>query len=73
MRYGVRLERNPFFTGLSGSSTAGAEEFAEQFYGFGLKDAAIDVDGVVEAGIGGDVVEGSCVAGFRVGGGVDEA
>jgi hypothetical protein len=59
--------------GLSGSSTADAEEFAEQFYGFGLQEAAIDVDGVVKAGIGGDVMEGTCVAGFRVGGCVDEA
>jgi len=59
--------------GQLGSSTAGAEEFPEQFGGFGLKDTAFDVDGVVEAGIGGDVVEGACVAGFRVGGGVNEA
>ena len=59
--------------GQLGSSTADTEEFPEQFGGFGLKDTAFEVDGVVEAGIGGDVVEGACVAGFRVGGGVDEA
>ena len=61
------------FGGPIRASTAGAEEFLEQFGGFGLKDTAFDVDGVVEAGIGGDVVEGACVAGFRVVGGVDEA
>ena len=59
--------------GLSGSFTADAEEFLEQFGGFGLKDAAIDVDGVVEAGIGGGGMGGTRVAGFRVGGGGDEA
>ncbi len=73
LRYGVRLRRKAFWEAYSGTSTAGAEEFAEQFYGFGLQDAAIDVDGMVEAGIGGDVMEGTCVAGFRVGGGIDEA
>ena len=59
--------------GLLGASTALSEEFSEQFDGFGFQDAAFDVDGVIEAGIGGDVVEGARVAGFRVGGGVDEA
>ena len=71
MRCGVGPEGTPFITRLSRSFTAGAEKFAEQLYGFGLQDAAIDVDGVIEAGIGGDIVEGACVAGFRVGGGVD--
>ncbi len=51
----------------SGVLTADAEEISEQFDGFGLQDAAFDLDGVVEAGVGGDVMEGPCVAGFRVG------
>ena len=58
---------------LSGSFAADAEEISEQFDGFGLQDTAFEVDGVIEAAIGGDVVKGTCVAGFRVGGGVDEA
>ena len=48
------------------------EEITEQTGGFGLEEAPFDDDGVVEAGIGGDVVEGPGVTGLRVGGGVDE-
>ena len=62
----------PFSGASQGPFSADVEEISEQFDGFGLEEAAFDVDGVVEAGIGGDVVEGACVAGFRVGGGVDE-
>ena len=56
--------------GLLGASTALSEEFSEQFYGFGFQDADFDVDGVIEAGIGGGAVEGDRWGGFRgVGGG----
>ena len=49
------------------------EEIAEQFGGFGLERALLDGYGVVEAAVCGCVVEGTCVTGLGVGGGVDEA
>ena len=55
------------------SSAAIFEEFTEQFGSFGFEDSPFDGDGVVEAAICRDVVEGSGVAGFGIGGGVDEA
>ena len=54
-----------------GSSAATFEEITEQFGGFGFEDSPFDGDGVVEAVICRDVVEGSGVAGLRIGGGVD--
>ena len=47
------------------------EEVSEQLGGFGFEETFLDGDGVVEAGVGGHVVEGSGVTGLRVGGGVD--
>ena len=73
MRCSVRLVGDPFSGASQGPFSADVEEISEQFDGFGLEEAAFDVDGVVEAGIGGDVVEGAGVAGFRVGGCVEEA
>jgi len=49
------------------------EEVAEELGGFGLEQASLDEEGMVEAGIGWDIVEGTCVSGFRVWGRVDQA
>jgi hypothetical protein len=54
-------------------SAAVFEEILEQFGGFGFEDASFDGDGVVEATICGDVVEGPGVTGLQVGSSVDEA
>ncbi len=48
------------------------EEVAEQSGGTFFEKAAFDEDGVIEAGIGGDVVESASVPGFGVWGGVDQ-
>ncbi len=48
------------------------EEITQQIGGFGFEEALFDGDGVVEAAVCGDVMEGSCVTGLRVGGSVDE-
>ena len=61
------------FGGLSGSPATISEEVAELRGGSFLEKAAFDEDGVVEAGIGGDVVEGAGVSGLGVGGRVDQA
>lgn len=58
-------------SGLAGA--AFFEEVAEEGGGFGFEEAAGNGEGMVEAGIGGEVVEGTGCAGFGVGGGVDEA
>ncbi len=77
LRYNIRYDGNlcgePHWECPSGLFAANYKEISEQLDGFGLEDTALDVDGVVEAGVGGGIVEGACVAGFRVGGGVDEA
>ena len=49
------------------------EEITEQVGRFSFEDASFDDDGVVEAVVCGDVVEGSGVAGLRIGGCIDEA
>ena len=56
---------------LIGHMAAILEEVAEELGGFGLEQASLDEEGMVEAGIGWDVVEGTCVSGFRVWGRVD--
>jgi len=50
-----------------------SEEVAKEIRGLGFQHAARDGESVVEAGVFGDIVEGSGVAGLRAGGGVDEA
>ncbi len=53
--------------------TALFEEGLEEGGGFALQDPAVAGVGVVKAGVGGEVVEGTGGAGFGVGGGVDQA
>ena len=48
------------------------EEVAEQAGGFGFENAAFDEDSVVEASVGGDIVEGASVSGFGIRGRVDQ-
>jgi hypothetical protein len=49
------------------------EEVAEQCGGAFLEKAAFDDEGMIEAGVGGGIVEGACVSGFRIRGRVDQA
>lgn len=49
------------------------EEVAQDFRGLFPEEAAVGEDGVVEACVGGGVVEGAGVSGFGVSGGEDEA
>ena len=56
---------------LISTLAAVSKEVAEHFGGFGFEETLLDGDGVVETGVGWDVVEGSGVTGLRVGGGVD--
>src|SRR4028118_821522 len=58
---------------LVGLLAAILEEIAEQCGGTLFEEAAIYEEGMVQAGIGGDVVEGTGVSGFGVRGGVDQA
>ena len=58
---------------LSGFAAAVSEEVAKQGGGVFFEEAAFYGEGVVEAGVGGGVVEATGVAGFGVGGCVDEA
>lgn len=51
----------------------GFEEVSEQFCGFGFQEALFGLKGVVESGVGGQVVEGAGEPGLWVGCGVDEA
>ena len=60
-------------TRLSGFLAAIPEESAQQFGGFGLEDAFLDGNIVVELAVRGYVVEGACVTGLGIRGGVDEA
>src|SRR5215203_3271755 len=61
------------FGGLPGSLTAILEEVAELCGGAFFEQSAFDEEGVIEAFVGGDVVEGSGVSGFRIRGRVDQA
>ena len=49
------------------------EESTQHFCGFGLEEALLDGDRVIEAGVGGGVVEGPGVTGLGIRGRVDEA
>ena len=49
------------------------EKFFQQFAALIGHDAAVDCQGVVEAIVAADGVNGSCRTGFRVGGAVDKA
>ena len=56
---------------MGGLAAAIPEEVAEKGRGAFSEEAAFGGEGVVEAGVGGGVVEGAGVAGFGVGGGED--
>jgi hypothetical protein len=60
------------FGDLTGSLTAILEEDAELCGGYFFEKPGFDEEGVVEAGIGGDVVESAGVSGFGIGGRVDQ-
>ena len=60
-------------SGVLGPATAVAEELLELVRGLFLEDAALYGDEVVQATVGWGVVEGTGVAGLRVGGGEDDA
>jgi hypothetical protein len=49
------------------------EEVFEEFGGFGLQHAAMCGEGMVEAGVGGGVMEGTGVSCLPIWGGVDQA
>src|SRR5215204_5426796 len=69
----VSTLRKGDFGALFGPLAPIIEEVAEQCGGFGFEEAASDEYGVVEAGVGRSVVEGTCVSGFGIGGRVDQA
>jgi hypothetical protein len=58
---------------LLGFYTAMFEEVSEECGGFGLQHAAVCGEGMVEACVGGGVMEGTGVPGLPIWGGVDEA
>src|ERR687890_1062340 len=60
------------FGGLSGPPTAILEEVTEQCGGTFFEKAAFDDEGMIEAGVGWDVVEGACVSGLGIRGRVDQ-
>ena len=60
------------FGGLSGSPATILEEVAEQCGGSFFEKAAFDDEGMIEAGVGGGVVQGACVSGFGIRSGVDQ-
>src|SRR5215212_4364547 len=60
------------FSSLLGSLTAILEELAELCGGAFFEQPAFDEERVIEAIVGGDVVEGSGVSGFGIGGCVDQ-
>src|SRR5215210_6136612 len=60
------------FGSLSGSPATILEEVAEQCGGSIFEEAAFDDEGMIEAGVGGGVVEGTCVSGFGIRGRVDQ-
>ena len=60
------------FGGLSGPAATIVEEGAEQCGGSFFEKAAFDDEGMIEAGVGWDVVEGACVSGFGIRGRVDQ-
>jgi hypothetical protein len=60
------------FGSLSGSPATILEEVAEQCGGSFLEKAPFDDEGMIEAGVGGGVVEGARVSGFGIRGRVDQ-
>lgn len=60
------------FGGLSGSLATIQEEIAEQCGGSFFEKAAFNDEGMIEAGVGGRVVEGTGVSGFGIRGSVDQ-
>jgi hypothetical protein len=61
------------FRGFSGASATILEEVTEQSGGSLFEKAAFDAEGMIEAGVGGGVVESAGVSGFGIGGRVDQA
>jgi hypothetical protein len=57
---------------LSGSLATILEEVAEESGGSFFEKAAFDDEGMIEAGVGGGVVQGACVSGFGIRSGVDQ-
>src|SRR5918993_2918040 len=60
------------FGGLSGTLAKILEEVAEQCGGSFFEKAVFDDEGMIETGVGGDVVEGAGVSGFGIRGRVDQ-
>src|SRR5215212_5923565 len=60
------------FGSLSGSPATILKEVAEQCGGSFFEKAAFDDEGMIEAGVGGGIVEGTCVSGFGIRGRVDQ-
>ena len=68
----LSILRKRDFGGLFELSATILEEVAEQTGGFGFENAAFDEDSVIEASVGGDIVEGASVSGFGIRGRVDQ-
>jgi hypothetical protein len=60
------------FRGFSGTSATILEEVTEQCGGSLFEKAAFDAEGMIEAGVGGSIMEGAGISGFGVGGCVDQ-
>src|SRR5215208_8257349 len=60
------------FGSLSGFPATILKEVAEQCGGSFFEKAAFDDEGMIEAGVGGGVVEGACVSGFGIRSRVDQ-
>src|SRR5829696_10558390 len=60
------------FGSLSGSPATILKEVAEQCGGSFFEKAAFDDEGMIEAGVGGGVVQGACVSGFGIRSRVDQ-
>jgi hypothetical protein len=58
--------------GFSGSPATILEEVTEQCGGSIFEKAALDAEGMIEAGVGGGVMEGAGVSGFGIRGRVDQ-
>ena len=69
----AQVLRDGVIGGHFGFAAAILEEFAEHSGGFWLEQTSFSEEGVVEAGISGNIVEGTCVSGFGIWGRVDQA
>jgi hypothetical protein len=58
--------------GFSGTPATTLEEVAEQCGGSFFEKAAFDDEGVIEASVGGSIVECACISGFGIRGRVDQ-